>query len=59
MKDIVAAELLDTKTADDFNDGTLSKEEVKNIVGKLRVYVDGSMPIAGIINAMTGRRVLK
>ena len=54
MKDIIAAELVDKKTAENFEKGTMTKEEVKRIVAELRVFVDGTMPIAGIINAMTG-----
>ena len=54
MKDIIAAELVDKTTAESFEKGTMTKEEVKRIVAELRVFVDGTMPIAGIINAMTG-----
>jgi len=46
--------LLDSTTALKFDEGKMTSEEVKTMVADLKVYVDGTLPIAGIISSTTG-----
>jgi len=55
LKDLLAAELLDYTTAQKYDEGKMTSEEVRIMVGNLKVYVDGILPIAGIISSKTGK----
>ena len=56
LQDILDAELVDLKTAKKYDDGQMTSEEVSAMVAQLKVYVDGTMPIAGVINSITGNK---
>lgn len=55
LQDLLAADLIDIKTARKIELGEMSSEEMKTLVAKLRVFVDGALPIAGIINFVTSK----
>lgn len=57
LKDLINASRVDTETANRIDEGTITTEEKDVLVAKLRVFVDGSMPIAGIINTANGERI--
>ena len=59
LKDLLEADLIDAKTARKIELGEMSSEEMTSLVAKLRVFVDGALPIAGIINSSTSMRVFK
>lgn len=50
---VLDAEAIDKSTVEKFESGQMSADEVRDMVGKLKVFVDGTMPIAGIINSHT------
>ena len=55
LQDVLDAGLVDSKTARKFDQGKMTPEEVKSMVANLKVFVDGTMPIAGVINSLTGK----
>ena len=40
-----------------FSAGDMSAHEVKQLVDSLKIHVEGSMPIAGVINAENGQKL--
>jgi len=56
LKDLLAANLLDSTTVKKYDQGNMTSEEVQIMVANLKVYVDGILPIAGIISSTTGNQ---
>ena len=54
LQDLLAADLLDSTTVQKYEEGKMTYEEVQTMVANLKVYVDGILPIAGIISSTTG-----
>merc|ERR1712176_975750 len=57
LQDVVDADLIEPETLRRFKSGEMSAHEVKQLVDSLKIRVDGSMPIAGVINAENGQRL--
>lgn len=54
LQDLINAEVVDANMANRLDEDAIDHEEKKQLVAKLRVFVDGTMPIAGVINTVTG-----
>ena len=54
---MVDAELIEPETLARFTNGDMSAHEVKQLVDSLKIHVEGSMPIAGVINAENGQKL--
>ena len=57
LQDVVEAELIEPETLKRFTEGEMSAHEVKQLVDSLKIHVEGSMPIAGVINAENGQKL--
>ncbi|CAG5097308.1 Oidioi.mRNA.OKI2018_I69.XSR.g15017.t2.cds [Oikopleura dioica] len=57
LQDVVDADLIEPETLRRFKSGEMSAHEVKQLVDSLKIHVEGSMPIAGVINAENGQRL--
>ena len=57
LQDVVEAELIEPETLERFQSGEMSAHEVKQLVDSLKVHVEGSMPIAGVINSENGQKL--
>merc|ERR1719245_872154 len=57
LQDVVDAELIEPETLKRFQAGDMSAHEVKQLVDSLKIHVEGSMPIAGVINAENGQKL--
>merc|ERR1712242_268957 len=57
LQDVVEAELIEPETLNRFQSGEMSAHEVKQLVDSLKVHVEGSMPIAGVINSENGQKL--
>ena len=56
LQDVVEADLIDHHVLARFQSGEMSSHEVKELVNTLKVHVEGSMPIAGVINPATNQK---
>ena len=56
LQDVVEADLIDHSLLQRFQCGEMSAHEVKELVNTVKVHVEGSMPIAGILNPQTGQK---